>query len=191
MNIEGYEYQGAYYDSYTSSDEHGDAISTIEANRTSRIKEESGSDSLSYSSYGYSNEDAFDTSDHTYYQNDTLTQQLYWRQRLSNSRWYFYTSATGNTRYSGNKVYYATSGTKTYYTTTVTFSGENEPIEELISEETTSTDPFATGKSIYLVYKSTSDDQKKATIHWGTYDGEEFIELKTPIVLDTAAYRIR
>jgi len=184
--IEGYEYQGAYYSSYTNENEHGDNLTSISASRASEDREVSGYASKSYSTDGYTSSTEF--SDRTYFADTALTRRLWWRQRNSNGKWYLY-NANGN-GINQNTVYYANSGTQTYYTTSVTFSGESV-IETLVSDATASDAAYETGASIYLVYENTDPGKCHATIHYGTLNTDgSFSDLQETATLDSSAASI-
>ena len=194
VDIEGYEYQGAYYDSYTSSDEHGDAITTITATRTSEEQEGNPYQSAGQVNNGTPVGNWRNPNTDYYRLVNGQYVRIWWNRRggggVNANNYYFYNNENGSGnsgRFTGTAYYYAGSSTTTYYRTTVEALNGETSVDTLTSEPTTSTDSFATGKSIYLVYKSTNDDKKKATIHWGTYVGDEFVELKTPVALDASA----
>ena len=200
VQIEGYEYQGAYYDSYNSEEDHGDTIAKIAASRTEEERE-----GESYQAAGQVNNGSpqggnwRDPNEEYYRFENGQYIRIWWNRRggggAGANNYYFYNNQNGsgnNGRFTGTAYYYAGSSSTTYYTTEVVFSNNESRavLDTVTSDPTPDSGAFATGKEIYLVYRSTNDDLKKATIHWGTYDGEDFVELKTPIAIDATASSI-
>ncbi|MDO5476821.1 MAG: VWA domain-containing protein [Eubacteriales bacterium] len=177
--IEGYEYQGAHFNSYDGKGIQSMAVTREQGTETGDIFTYLGTTSLGGRINGSSSAPAGYTE---FYADDQGATRIYFRNQRFRT-----TDNNYGPYYVNGPVYGKTTGNITNYQFVLSFdNSEIDPLENVSLTKT-----WNNAADIYLVYEDTDPNKSHATIHYGTLgDDGSFEELQDAVMLDTDAASI-